>query len=270
MDNNKLNFVTTYLRHRSAYTAYCIAYNVEDQSQYESIMCAAQQLMDDPEVGGLIRSVLEHVHYEVQQEIRAEQRQELLTVQRKRELLARIATGEISVMQHYKGKDCNQCTQMVQPTINQMIRAIDLDSKLAGHYPVKQAADNRQFTAPISEPIETSAVVPPFREDRRVSRAEAEMIIPESQQLSEAVSLRPLNETSISQQLSEAVSLRPLNETSISQQNTTNGMSPVGGGVRRTGVEDSRGTDNTDYCNKTQQLYKIPLLTKEGGMTNSE
>ena len=49
MDNNKLNFITTYLRHRSAYTAYCIAYNVEDQRQYESIMAAAKQLMDDPE-----------------------------------------------------------------------------------------------------------------------------------------------------------------------------------------------------------------------------
>ena len=55
MDNNKLNFITTYLRHRSVYTAYCIAYNVEDQRQYETIMSAGQQLMDDPEVGGVIR-----------------------------------------------------------------------------------------------------------------------------------------------------------------------------------------------------------------------
>src|SRR5690606_2620093 len=113
----------------------------------------------------------------------------------------------------------------------------DLDSKLAGHYPVKQSTvDNRQFTTPVLEPVETSAVVPPFREDRRAPHAGPEMIIPESQQLSEAVSLRPLN------------------EPSFSQQNATTIMSPAGGGVRRTGVEGSRGTDNNDYCNKTQQL----------------
>ncbi len=147
MDNNKLNFITTYLRHRSAYTAYCIAYNVEDQRQYESIISAAQQLMDDPEVGGLIRSVLEHVHYEVEQEIRAELKTELLTVQRKRELLANIATGEMYAIQNYKGKDCNQCTQMVRPTINQMLKAIDLDNKMAGHYSVRQATvDSLQLT----------------------------------------------------------------------------------------------------------------------------
>ncbi len=210
MDNNQLNFIATYLRHRSVYTAYCIAYNVEDQRQYESIMAAANQLMDDPEVGGLIRSVLEHVHYEVQQEIRAEQKQELLTVQRKRELPARIATGEISVMQHYKGKDCNQCTQMVQPTINQMIRAIDLDSKLAGHYPTKQTAVDRQFTAPTPQlPADNIQKEQSHLPGRGLGEAE-------------------------SQQLSEAVSLRPLKEPSFSQQNTTNGMSPTGGGVRRT------------------------------------
>src|SRR5690606_29589807 len=62
-------------------------------------------------------------------------KKELLTVQRKRELLAQIATGEMYVMQYYKGKDCSHCSQHVAPTINQMLRAIDLDSRLAGHYP---------------------------------------------------------------------------------------------------------------------------------------
>ncbi len=189
MDNNQLTFITTYLRHRSVYTAYCIAYNVEDQSQYESIMAAAQQLMEDPDVGGLIRSVLEHVHYEVEQEIRAELKTELLTVQRKRELLANIATGEMYAVQNYKGKDCNQCTQMVRPTINQMLKAIDLDSKLAGHYPVKQSADNRQFTAPNLEATAGNQLKEPLVEK-----------LPESQQLSEAVSLRPMKEASFPQQ----------------------------------------------------------------------
>ena len=95
-------------------------------------------------------------------------------------------------VQNYKGKDCNQCTQMVRPTINQMLKAIDLDSKLAGHYTVKQSADNHQFTAPISEPVENSAVVPPGiypamsgREERRASPGGQQ-----TQQLSEVVSLQ--------------------------------------------------------------------------------
>ncbi len=170
MNIEQHNFITQYLRHNSAYTAYCIAFNVEDQSQYESIMCAAQQLMDDPEVGGVIRSVLEGVRHDAEQEIREQQKTELLTIQRKRELLANIATGEMYAVQNYKGKDCNQCTQMVRPTINQMLKAIDLDSKLAGHYSV----DKRQLTK--SENIS------------------------ETQQLSEVVSLQPLKEPSFSQQ----------------------------------------------------------------------
>ncbi len=49
-------------------------------------------------------------------------------------------------IQNYKGKDCNQCTQMVRPTINQMLKAIDLDSKLAGHYSVRQfTVDNTEM-----------------------------------------------------------------------------------------------------------------------------
>ena len=143
--------------------AYCIAYNVEDESQYESIMAAAQQLMDAPEVGGAIRSVLEHVQYEVEQEIRAQQKTELLTVQRKRELLANIATGEMYAIQNYKGKDCNQCTQMVRPTINQMLKAIDLDSKLAGHYSVDKRALTVDNTDIECTPGKRTILVSPLR-----------------------------------------------------------------------------------------------------------
>ncbi len=107
MNIEQHSFITEYLRHNSAYTAYCLAYKPENASQYESIMTAAQQLMDDPEVGGVIRSVLEGVRHDVEQEIRAQQKTELLTIQRKRELLANIAMGEMYAIQNYKGRDCN-------------------------------------------------------------------------------------------------------------------------------------------------------------------
>src|SRR5690606_22241191 len=134
-----------------------------------------------------------HVHYEVEQEIRAQQKTELLTIRRKRELLANIATGEMYAVQNYKGKDCNQCTQMVRPTINQMLKAIDLDSKLAGHYTV----DKRQSTVDNTE-LERNS-----RKDDNLSRP-----------------FRGIGGNQ--QQLSEAVSLQPLRRPSISQQNTTN------------------------------------------------
>lgn len=142
MNINQHKFITEYLRHRSAYTAYCIAYQIQDETQYDSIMRAAQQLLDNPDVGGVIRSVMEGIRYEAEQEIRAELKTDVLTVQRKREILARIANGDMYVAQNYKGKDCTQCTQMVTPTINQMLKAIDLDNKMAGHYP----GNSRQLT----------------------------------------------------------------------------------------------------------------------------
>jgi hypothetical protein len=237
MDNNKLNFITTYLRHRSVYTAYCIAYNVEDQRQYESIMSAGQQLMDDPEVGGLIRSVLEHVHYEVEQEIRAQQKTELLTIQRKRELLANIATGEMYAIQNYKGKDCNQCTQMVRPSINQMLKAIDLDSKLAGHYSV----DKRQATVDslqLTKSENTSETQP------RLGGATTEQSPLPGRGLGEAYS--------------------HTENTTMLQQNTTTDLSPAGGGVRRTGVEHSRRAEQQDFPLRTS----TPLPPASGGQPN--
>lgn len=148
MNINQHAFITEYLRQRSAFTAYCLAYNVQDESKFESIMSAAQQLLDDPNVGGVIRSVLNGVRQDIEDEIRAEQKTDVLTIQRKRELLANIATGEMYAVQTYKGKDCTQCTQAVRPTINQMLKAIDLDNKLAGHYSVGK----RQLTVGSQSP----------------------------------------------------------------------------------------------------------------------
>lgn len=135
MNLKQQTFITEYLRHNDAFTAYCIAYNLKDCSNYTSIMSSANRLLNTPEVAETIRTIMDGIRHDVEQEIKAEMKRELLTVQRKRELLAQIATGEMYVMQYYKGKDCNQCSQHVAPTINQMLRAIDLDSRLAGHYP---------------------------------------------------------------------------------------------------------------------------------------
>ncbi len=154
MNLEKQTFITAYLRHRSEYTAYCLAFNPENAADYNAIMSATASLMDDPGVGGVIRSVIDGIRQDVEQEIKAQQKTELLTMQSKRELLARIARGEMTAVQHYKGKDCTYCTQMVLPTINQMLKAIDLDNRMAGHYSVDKRAlivDNSQLTIDSTE-----------------------------------------------------------------------------------------------------------------------
>lgn len=134
MNHKQQTFITEYLRHRSAFTAYCLAYNLKDCSNYDSIMSAANRLLNLPEISSVIDSVLDNIRHEVEQELRAEMKTEMLTIQRKRELLAKIATGETYAVQNYKGKDCNMYVQHVWPTINQMLKAIDLDNKMVGLY----------------------------------------------------------------------------------------------------------------------------------------
>lgn len=127
-------FVTEYLKHRDAYLAYVHVYNVQSDN-YIATLSSANRLLNRPDISAAIQSVQDAIRADVEYELRQELKKELLTVQRKRELLAQIATGEMYVMQYYKGKDCSHCSQHVAPTINQMLRAIDLDSRLAGHYP---------------------------------------------------------------------------------------------------------------------------------------
>ncbi len=221
MNIEQHNFITEYLRHNSTYTAYCLAYKPEDASQYESIMCAAQQLMDDHEVGGVIRSVLDGVRHDVEQEIRAQQKTELLTIQRKRELLANVATGEMYAIQNYKGKDCNQCTQMVRPTINQMLKAIDLDSKLAGHYSARQATvDSLQLT--------------------------------KSENTSETQQNATMEQSPLpGRGLGEAYPQNTEN-TAMLQQNATTQLSPAGRGARRQPVPQSEGgVDHSHWTENT-------------------
>ncbi len=134
MNFKQQTFVTEYLRHNSAYTAYCLAYNPKDAGNYDSIMSAANRLLNHPEVSAVIDSILSGIRHDVEQELRAKLKTDLLTTQRKREILAKIATGEMYAVQVYKGKDCNQCTQHVMPTINQMLKAIDLDNRMVGLY----------------------------------------------------------------------------------------------------------------------------------------
>jgi hypothetical protein len=91
---------------------------------------------------------------EVEAEIRAEFREELLTIYDKRLILKKVATGDIQVEQKYKGKNCTQCSQHLGSTVKERLHAIKDDNKLAGHYPYKE---NGKWVIPAQQNTATGA-----------------------------------------------------------------------------------------------------------------
>lgn len=134
MNLKQYRFVTEYLKWGDAALAYKNAYNCKSDN-YRAIESAANRLLNTHEIAEAIEEAEARLRAEAEATVKAKLTSELLTIQRKREILARIAEGNIYIEQQYKGRDCKTCTQMVKPSINQMLKAIDLDSRLAGDYP---------------------------------------------------------------------------------------------------------------------------------------
>ncbi len=138
MNLKQYAFVTEMLKHGDKIIAYKNAYQ-SPSSSYTTLESAANRLLKNPEVAAAIQSTLDRIRHEVEEELKDELRKELLSVQRKREILARIAEGDVYIEQTYKGKGCQSCTQMAKPTINQMLKAIDIDNRMAGDYKDKRS-----------------------------------------------------------------------------------------------------------------------------------
>lgn len=129
-------FVNEYLYWNDATIAYKNAYN--SKSSNKTIESAGNRLLKNPEVAAAIERSLSAVRSRVENEVAQRLKVELLTIQEKRTILAQIARGDMYIEHHYKGKGCAQCTQYLKPTYNLMLRAIQEDSRLAGHYPDKR------------------------------------------------------------------------------------------------------------------------------------
>lgn len=153
MNLKQYAFVTEMLKHGDKIIAYKNAYQSPSAS-YTTLESAANRLLKNPEVAAAIQSTLDRIRHEVEEELKDELRKELLSVQRKREILARIAEGDVYIEQTYKGKGCQSCTQMAKPTINQMLKAIDIDNRMAGDY-----KDKRSVT--YVHPVVTKQETPP-------------------------------------------------------------------------------------------------------------
>ena len=151
-------FVTEYLYWGDQVIAYQNAYK-KHGSSYRSLQSAANRLLAMPEVAEAIDKAQSAIRSRVEEEVAARLKQELLTIQKKREILAQVATGSLYIEQMTVGKNCSNCTHLVKPNINQMLKAIDLDNKLAGHYAAKLA------TAGI-QPVSTAAQQEPENKNR--------------------------------------------------------------------------------------------------------
>lgn len=131
MKTKKFQFVAEYLRWGDAMLAY---HNTFDTTLTgEELAPIAEAYLADPEVAAAIQAAEAGIRSRAEQGQVAEQEAPVLTVKHKRQILYQIATGQLSAEQSYKGKDCNVCSQYVRPTINHMLRAIQIDNQLAGH-----------------------------------------------------------------------------------------------------------------------------------------
>lgn len=142
MNAKQYEFVMQYLQHKDKITAYTIAYN-KRTSNYRAVESAANRLLQNPEIKQYIANMRESMYNEAMQEVQKELKTELLTVHRKREVLARIVNGEHSVIQNFKGKNCQVCTYFLYPTIREILQGIREDNRMAGHYPSPAVASTK-------------------------------------------------------------------------------------------------------------------------------
>ncbi|WP_276133602.1 terminase small subunit [Polluticoccus soli] len=132
MNPKQQAFVCEMLRHGNRAEAYKAAYHSTSNNQH-SLQSAANRLMKNPEVSGAIRSVHERIYAEVQEELKARITREVLTVQRKRELLAQIAEGEW-MLQPPPADMSEQRTAVLIPTLKERLKALDMDNRMTGAY----------------------------------------------------------------------------------------------------------------------------------------
>lgn len=160
MNLRQHRFVTEYIRHGCPKIAYRIVYQPKNNN-FRSHESAANRLLRNPEIAQAIQDIQNAARASAEAELQEQLREELLTIHEKRLILMRIARGDIYIEQSYPGKNCSTCTQLIKPTINQMLKAIDMDNRLAGHYPEKNKTIATIRNIPVSAPVKNEEEVAP-------------------------------------------------------------------------------------------------------------
>ena len=139
MNLKQQTFITCYLQTGNKLQAYKTAYHSKSNND-NALESAANRLLRRPDVGEAIRLTLQTVREQAETELKDQLRVELLSVNEKRAMLASIARGEPVPQSVPVGNDIWRTGAML-PTINQRLKAIDIDNKISGLYNKTEAMD---------------------------------------------------------------------------------------------------------------------------------
>lgn len=162
-------FVREMIRHGNKTQAYLAAY---PDATGEALRTAATRLLNKPHTWQAINSILQPIREKAAAELEATAihriKEEICTLQQRREALAKIILGKMQVKKHIRLKDTIQeVYDDVSPYA--IIRAIDLDSKLAANkykekiQPTEQPAPTIQPT--IQKPPADAITTKPVQTD---------------------------------------------------------------------------------------------------------
>lgn len=156
-------FIREMIRHGNKTQAYLAAY---PDATGEALRTAATRLLNKPHIQQAINCVLQPIREKAAAELEnaASQRikEEICSLQQRREVLAKIILGKMQVKKHIRLKDSiHEVYDDATPAA--IIRAIDLDSKLAANkYKEKiQTAEQPVIQTPVIKPTTKAPVTEP-------------------------------------------------------------------------------------------------------------
>ncbi|RYE24871.1 MAG: hypothetical protein EOP51_06045, partial [Sphingobacteriales bacterium] len=132
MNIKQHTFITYYLQSGDKVQAYKAAYQSKSNNE-NALESAANRLLRRTDVSEALRMTLQTVRGQAESELKDQLRVELLSVNEKRAMLASIARGEPVPQSIPVGNDVSR-TGSLLPTINQRLKAIDIDNRISGLY----------------------------------------------------------------------------------------------------------------------------------------
>ena len=124
-------FIEEMIRHGDRQRAYKAAYPASRTKYTRSAACRLANL---PYIRQRIEEERERLRHEAEEKLVEEHYARMLAIAKKRILLARIISGELTFEKTFKTKDGIE-TKHLPATLAEIFRAIDLDNKLARELP---------------------------------------------------------------------------------------------------------------------------------------
>ncbi len=178
MNIKQHSFITYYLQSGDKVAAYKAAYNSKSNNE-TALESAANRLLRRPDVSEAIKLTLQTVRGQAETELKDQLKVELLSVSEKRAMLASIARGELVPQSIPVGRDIWR-TGALLPTINQRLKAIDIDNKIAGLYN-KAETNGAEIEEEIGE-LYREIYIPETKDNKKQPDTTNGTILPSKQQ----------------------------------------------------------------------------------------